>query len=197
MDENKFQNAWEEKERKRVSRRRWNGVFLAVVFIGGAYMFSNGSSIETTDMNPPPEQVEAEDAKDEGTKMANIGDNVQLNNLSITVNGSEERPYIEGVETQGKVVLVDVTVQNDDKESRTIDDSMFQLTVGGTTYDPDNTLSRYANDGESLFYDSINPGLNVQSFVAFEVPENLTGYDLLVTGGVGTEAGEQTLIKLN
>lgn len=74
---------------------------------------------------------------------------------------------------------------------------MFQMTVGGTTYDPDNTLSRYANDGESLFYDKINPGLSVQSYIAFEVPENLSGYDILVTGGVGTEAGEQTLIKLN
>lgn len=193
MERNRLQDS----ERKRVSRRRWNGVFLAIVFIGGAYMFSNGSNSETTDMDAPSEQVGAKEAKDDGTKIANVGDAVKLNNLSITVNGSEERPYIEGVETQGKVVLVDVTVLNNDKESRTIDDSMFQLTVGGTTYDPDNTLSRYANNGESLFYDKINPGLDVQSFIAFEVPENLKDYDILVTGGVGTEAGEQTLIKLN
>lgn len=194
MDEQHFQHIWEEKERKRVSHRRWNGVFLAVVFIGGAYMFSNNSSTQSTSDDIQTEQVEA---KDSGVKIAKIGDTVQLNNLEITVNGSEESPYIEGTESQGKVVLVGVSVLNNDTESRTIDDSMFQVTVGGKTYDPDNTLSRYANDGESLFYEKVNPGLSVQSYIAFEVPENLSGYDFLVTGGVGTEAGEQTLIKLN
>lgn len=113
------------------------------------------------------------------------------------MNESEERHYIEGAESQGKVVLVGVSVLNNDKESRTIDDSIFQVTVGGKTYDPDNTLSRYANNGESLFYGKVNPGLSVQSYIAFEVPKNLSGYDFLVTGGVGTEAGEQILIKLN
>lgn len=197
MDENHFQNAWEEKERKRVSRRRWNGVFLAAVFIGGAYIFSNGSSNESTETGAGTEQVEAEDAKDEGVQVANVGDAVKLNDLTITTAGSEERDYLDGVETQGKVVLVDVTVQNDDNEARTISNTMFQLTVGGTTYDADTTLSRHANDGSSFFYDKVNPGLSLQSFVAFEVPPTLTDYDLLVTGGVGTEAGEQTLIKLH
>lgn len=194
MDEQHFQHMWEEKERKRVSRRRWNGVFLAAVFIGGAYMFSNNSNTQSTSADIQTEQVEA---KDNGVKIVKIGDVVKLNNLEITVNESEERPYIEGAESQGKVVLVGVSVLNNDKESRTIDDSMFQVTVGGKTYDPDNTLSRYANDGESLFYEKVNPGLSVQSYIAFEVPENLSGYDFLVTGGVGTEASEQTLVTLN
>lgn len=198
MDENHFRNAWEEKERKRVSRRRWNGVFLAVVFIGGAYMFSNGSSNQSTDTDVQTEQVEAEDTKDDGVQMADMGQPVKVNNLTITINGSEEPVSLEGAEpTQGKIVVVEVTIQNDDKEARTIDDSMFQLTAGGTTYDADTTLSRYANDGESLFFDKINPGLNRTVKIAYEVPPNLTDYDVLVAGGVGTEAGEQTLIKLN
>lgn len=186
--------------RSRMNRRSgmgWKGTLFAIlgVLVIGGTLGVLSEDEEVTDVQT--EQVGAKEAKDDGTKIVNVGDAVKLNNLSITVNGSEERPYIEGVETQGKVILVDVTVLNNDKESRTIDDSMFQLTVGGTTYDPDNTLSRYANNGESLFYDKINPGLDVQSFIAFEVPEDLKDYDILVTGGVGTEAGEQTLIKLN
>lgn len=94
MDEHHFQHIWKEKERKRVNRRRWNGLFLAVVFIGGAYMLSNDGSDQSTDANIQTEQVEAESTKDDGVQVANVGEAVKLNNLEITVKGSEERPYI-------------------------------------------------------------------------------------------------------
>lgn len=200
MDEEFYQEEREERKRKekaRINQRRMNGVLLAIVFIFFAGVISNMDDNETVE-DPPSERVEAEGAKDDGVKIENVGQPVKLNNLTITVEGSEERTYLEGAdETQGKIVLVQVTVQNDDNEARTIDDSMFQLTAGGKTYEADTTLSRYANDGSSLFFDKINPGLSLTANIAYEVPQNLSGYDVLVEGGVGTEAGEQTLIKLN
>lgn len=169
---------------------------LGVIVIGGVLGAMSDDS--STDTSAPTEQVEAESTEDDGVQVASVGEVVKLNNLSITVDGSEEVASLEGAEpTQGKIIVVTTTVQNDDKEARTIDDSMFQLTAGGTTYDADTTLSRYANDGDSLFFDKINPGLNRTVKIAYEVPPNLSGYDVLVEGGVGFEAGEQTLIKLN
>ena len=200
MDEEFYREEREERKRKekaKLNQRRMNGVLLAIVFIFFAGVISNMDDNETVE-DPKSDQVEAEDAKDDGVKIENVGQPVKLNNLTITVEGSEERTYLEGAdETQGKIVLVQVTVQNDDNEARTIDDSMFQLTAGGKTYEADTTLSRYANDGSSLFFDKINPGLSLTANIAYEVPQNLSGYDVLVEGGVGTEAGEQTLIKLN
>lgn len=200
MDEEFYREEREERKRKekaRINQRRMNGVLLAIVFIFFAGVISNMDDNETVE-DPKSDQVEAEDAKDDGVKIENVGQPVKLNNLTITVEGSEERTYLEGAdETQGKIVLVQVTVQNDDNEARTIDDSMFQITAGGKTYEADTTLSRYANDGSSLFFDKINPGLSLTANIAYEVPQNLSGYDVLVEGGVGTEAGEQTLIKLN
>ena len=185
------------KERARLNQRRMTGVLLAIVFIIFGVAISNMDDNQTIE-DPKSDKVEAEGAKGDGIKVMDAGQPVKLNNLTITINGSEETLSLEGAdETQGKVVLVDVTVQNDDKEARTIDDSMFRLTVNGTTYEADTTLSRRANDGSSLFFDKINPGLSLTAKIAYEVPENLSGYDVLVDGGVGTEAGEQTLIKLN
>lgn len=200
MDDDYYREDREErkrKERAKLNQRRMNGVLLAIVFIIFAGIISNQDDNQTVE-DPPSERVEAEGAKDDGVNIENVGQPVKLNNLTITVDGSEERTYLEGAdETQGKIVLVQVTVQNDDNEARTIDDSMFQLTAGGKTYESDTTLSRYANDGSSLFFDKINPGLSLTANIAYEVPQNLSDYDVLVEGGVGTEAGEQTLIKLN
>lgn len=200
MDDDYYREDREErkrKERAKLNQRRMNGVLLAIVFITFAGIISNQDDNQTVE-DPPSERVEAEGAKDDGVNIENVGQPVKLNNLTITVDGSEERTYLEGAdETQGKIVLVQVTVQNDDNEARTIDDSMFQLTAGGKTYESDTTLSRYANDGSSLFFDKINPGLSLTANIAYEVPQNLSDYDVLVEGGVGTEAGEQTLIKLN
>lgn len=200
MDDDYYREDREErkrKERAKLNQRRMNGILLAIVFIIFAGIISNQDDNQTVE-DPPSERVEAEDANDDGVNIENVGQPVKLNNLTITVEGSEERTYLEDSdETQGKVVLVQVTVQNDDNEARTIDDSMFQLTAGGKTYEADTTLSRYANDGSSLFFDKINPGLSLTANIAYEVPQNLSDYDILVEGGVGTEAGEQTLIKLN
>lgn len=200
MDEEFYREEREERRRKekaKLNQRRMNGVLLAIVFIIFGVAISNQDDNQVVE-DPKSDQVEAEGAKDDGVKIENVGQPVKLNNLTITVEGSEERTYLEGAdETQGKIVLVQVTVQNDDNEARTIDDSMFQLTAGGKTYEADTTLSRYANDGSSLFFDKINPGLSLTANIAYEVPQNLSGYDVLVEGGVGTEAGEQTLIKLN
>ena len=200
MDDDYYREDREErkrKERAKLNQRRMNGVLLAIVFIIFAGIISNQDDNQTVE-DPPSERVEAEGANDDGVNIENVGQPVKLNNLTITVEGSEERTYLEDAdETQGKIVLVQVTVQNDDNEARTIDDSMFQLTAGGKTYEADTTLSRYANDGSSLFFDKINPGLSLTANIAYEVPQNLSDYDILVEGGVGTEAGEQTLIKLN
>lgn len=200
MDKDYFQEKLEEhkrKERAKLNQRRMNGILLAIVFIIFGVAISNQDDNQTVE-DPPSERVEAEGAKDDGVKIENIGQPVKLNNLTITVEGSEERTYLEGAdETQGKIVLVQVTVQNDDNEARTIDDSMFQLTAGGKTYEADTTLSRHANDESSLFFDKINPGLSLTANIAYEVPQNLSGYDVLADSGIGTEAGEQILIKLN
>ncbi|MCT4779868.1 MULTISPECIES: DUF4352 domain-containing protein [Exiguobacterium] len=169
---------------------------LGVIVIGGVLGAMSDDEASSTDVKT--EQVEAESTKDDGVRVADVGESVKVNNLTITVDGSEEPVSLDGAEgTQGKIVVITATIQNDDKEARTLDDSMFQLTAGGTTYDADTTLSRYANDGDSLFFDKINPGLNRTVKIAYEVPPTLSGYDVLVEGGVGTEAGEQTLIKLN
>lgn len=131
-----------------------------------------------------------------------IGEEVKVGNLSYIVNGVEETNKISNVlgdkTTDGKFVIVELTVKNHDKESRMVDSNMFKIkTTDGTEYSADSTLDMYVNEnGIGFFLEDINPNISKTGKIVFELPTEATEYNLQVSSGFGWSGGEYEEIKL-
>lgn len=138
-----------------------------------------------------------EEAKAEAiNKAPHIGESATVGNLNVAIyKGPLTGPTVGNFiqhKAKGMYWLIRVGVENKDKESRTIDASMFQL-IGpdGIKYDPDSTANIYANDDTHFFLEKINPGISIEGFVVFDMPQNITDTDdfiLRVNSGVGLKA---------
>ncbi|MFB5661532.1 DUF4352 domain-containing protein [Alteribacillus sp. HJP-4] len=78
------------------------------------------------------EESETEGAEEEPAETADIGEEVEVGDLAFTVNEVSEQSEIEDefldtLTTEGKFVVVDLTVYNNDSEARLIDGEMFRL----------------------------------------------------------------------
>lgn len=133
-------------------------------------------------------------------KAPHIGEAAEVGKLNVAVwKGPLTGPSVgDGIlkhDAKGTYWLIRVGVGNRDKESRTIDSNMFKL-VGpdGTMYDPDTTAGRYANDKTHFFLEKINPGIDIEGFVVFDMPTSI-GIDktdefiLRVDSGIGFKGG--------
>ncbi|GGA14913.1 hypothetical protein GCM10008018_69740 [Paenibacillus marchantiophytorum] len=133
-------------------------------------------------------------------KAPHIGEATEVGKLNVAVwKGALTAPSVgDGIlkyDAKGMYWLIRVGVSNKDKESRTIDSNMFKL-VGpdGTTYDPDTTAGRYANDKTHFFLEKINPGIDIEGFVVFDMPASLgiektDQFILRVDSGIGFKGG--------
>ncbi|MFB9236302.1 DUF4352 domain-containing protein [Plantactinospora siamensis] len=92
---------------------------------------------------------------------------------------------------QGQFCLVTVTVKNIGKRAQTLDGASQQAyAANGTEYSTDAEAGIYANqDGNSTFFNDINPGNQVTGVLVFDVPKNvklakLELHDSAFSGGV-------------
>lgn len=110
--------------------------------------------------------------------------------------------FIENATTDGKFVILDLTVENAKSEAITIDSSYFKIiTEDGTEYDPITDGDAMMALGDSVtdfFLKQINPNLKKSGKVAFEVSGDI---DLAKSklkaqpGFFGTETIEISLSK--
>jgi Domain of unknown function (DUF4352) len=169
-----------------------------IIALGVVVSIFSGDSEETSGGTGGTEKV-AE--KKEETKEYKIGEEVAVGNLAYVVNGVEETNKLSSIlgekTTEGKFVVVDLTVKNNDKEARIIDGEMFRI-IGsdGTEYSSNLDADTYVNDDIGFFLQEVNPKMSKTGKVVFEVPADETGYKLQVSSGLGWSGGEYQTINL-
>ncbi|MEV2815880.1 DUF4352 domain-containing protein, partial [Paenibacillus larvae] len=100
--------------------------------------------------------------------------------------------------TENQFLIVDVSVKNLDKDSRTVDTSMFKIIDDkGSEYSPLSDGDLYVNSSENkMFLSEINPNIAKKGNVVFEIPADISGLKLQVASGIGFKAGESATIDL-
>lgn len=170
-------------------------VIVAAMFL--TLMMGSSESSNPSDESGKKESGEAKQS-------FKIGDNVTVENFVYRVEGVEEKSriesgnqFIDDVKTTGKFVIVDVTVTNNDKESRYVDSNMFKLLdSSGTEFSASNDANNLINDDLGFLLEEINPKMNRRGKIAFEVPADAANLNLQVSSGLGWSGGKYETIKL-
>lgn len=125
-------------------------------------------------------------------KAPHAGDTVSVGSLSVAVfdpktSATVGNKYLNQT-ARGIYWVFPIAVRNDDKESRTVDTSMFELiSNSGVKYEPDSTAGIYANTDSPFFLQKINPGIVLNGYVVFDMPKDqqIADYKMQVRGGLG------------
>lgn len=129
-----------------------------------------------------------------------IGDWVKAGKLSFKVNSIKNTNQIGdeflNVKAKGVFLVINMTVKNNDKTSRTIDSNMFKLTSKGSTFETNSEAEAYSNNDGEFLLDALNPGLAVKGNIVFDVPKNLSNVKLQVDSGLWLSGGDYKYINL-
>jgi hypothetical protein len=131
-------------------------------------------------------------SKQEGVKsIAKVGKTVQDGDIAYTVTDvttatSLGNQYTQR-EAQGLFYVISLKIENKAKETKTIDSSMITLTDSqGRTFDRSiegQTAKGMVQGKVDLFLQQVQPGLNVNGDIVFDIPKEATGLKLMVKGG--------------
>lgn len=177
-------------------------IILILIIIFVSCMVS-GSKKDNTSNTGSKNAVTSSEKKNDKEKTHKIGDKVAVEDFTYQVNSvteakSLQKQYLSDVTTDGKFVIVEVTVKNTGKKGRMVDTEMFRL-IGkdGTEYKSLATNNMYVNDTDSSFFlKQINPKLSKKGRIAFEVP-NEKKFSLQVSSGLGWTGGKYKTIDLS
>lgn len=136
-----------------------------------------------------------------------IGDPAEIEDVTFTVNDVEESEVLEAqdefsddVDTSGKFVVLDVTVENDKDDSILIDSDFFKIiTDEGKEHESSSDGDVMMAMGDAMgdfFYEDINPGIEVDGKIVFEVSDDVDVSESTMeaqTGFWGTETVEVDL----
>lgn len=147
-------------------------------------------------------EAEAKAKADVEEKAPHLGESSAVGNLAVGIGKEVKTTQSVGNQflnqkAQGTYWVFSVGIKNGDKEARMIDTSMFQLVSSdGIKYEPDPTASMYANEAGKFFLQSINPGIQSNGFIVFDMPsdakDKMADFKLKVSSGVGFKAGTST-----
>lgn len=193
-----------EKKKKSILKKWWFWLIVVIVVIGvsGNNDESKPSSSNQSDSGTSDNTQQQDEVTE---KLYSIGENVVVGNLEFVVNNFEETTeitsdnmFIDSVTTQGKLVVIDMTVKNNDKESRTIDSTMFKLIDDqGREFDALNSAElMMILDDVNIFLKQVNPGLSLEGTFVFEIPADVESYSLELASGVAFAGGKTETIKL-
>lgn len=169
----------------------------------------NTSSTEKKEETPEKEvekeeETPKEEPEKEEVKAVGIGEKATIADVTFTVNGVEEsneiksgNEFIENATTEGKFIIVDVKIENSQKEALTINSNFFKIkTDDETEYEAvtdGEVIMAMGDDMGDFFLEQINPGLSKSGKVVFEVPADLDLSKAVLycqTGFFGTESIE-------
>ncbi|MBV5113857.1 DUF4352 domain-containing protein [Bacillus altitudinis] len=178
-------------------------IILILIIIFVSCMAGGGSKKDNTSNTGSKNAVTSNEKKNDKEKTHKIGDKVAVEDFTYQVNSvteakSLQKQYMSDVTTDGKFVIVEVTVKNTGKKGRMVDTEMFRL-IGkdGTEYKSLATNNMYVNDTDSSFFlKQINPKLSKKGRIAFEVP-NEKKFSLQVSSGLGWTGGKYKTIDLS
>ena len=127
---------------KKPSYKKWWVWLLAVVIIGAALgggddeqtVADGGNEVAQEAADAPENLPEEENEPSDEVVEVGIGVPAMIADVSFTVNSVEEtkeissgNEFIENATTEGKYVVLEITVKNDKKEALTINSSYFSL----------------------------------------------------------------------
>lgn len=204
-----------EKVRKPFYKKWWVWL-LALVIIGAALGGGSEDAKDIvgndTDATPivsaPKDELKEDPVEEPKNEVVEVGIGVpaSIADVSFTVNSVEEtneiksgNQFIDSAKTEGKFVIVDVTIKNDKKEAITINSSYFKLiNVDGVEYDPntDGAVMMAMMEEEDFFLQQVNPGLSKTGKVVFEVGSDLDLNTVVLRGQTGFWGTEQIEISL-
>lgn len=124
------------------------------------------------------------------TKTGKIGDTVSGNDFAFTVQSIKTASTLGNSYTQktaqGIYYILSVKIQNNGKETKTINASDFNIT------DSQNRKFDYSQDGQTamemsqgstdLFLQQVQPSLSVNGNIVFDLPKDATGLKLIAQG---------------
>lgn len=120
---------------------------------------------------------------------ANIGDTVTDGTLAFTVNSMTTAQTLGDYDVktaQGMYYILTVKIQNNGKETQTINASDFSVVDSqGRKYDysTDGQTAMEETDGTTDFFlQQVQPGLSVTGKIVFDVPASATGLKLMAQG---------------
>lgn len=159
-----------------------------------------GNSTSNTDSSS--NTVTTSETQKETTATSNkIGDVVTVAKVEYTINNMELVDTVGNEflnkKANGKFLVLDVTIKNNEDKAITITDDYFILLKGKTEFKSDSTASLYANGNTernaNFFYSKLNPESSITGKVVFDVSEetaNDTSLQVQVqTGAWGTQKG--------
>lgn len=182
---------------------KWLGIIIVGLIVISIAMGGDDEGATTTSSSSSSGSETKADEKKEEKKVYGVGQEVKVKNLTYKVNSVEEsklieKQYLDPIKTDGKFIIVDVTVGNQDKEARFVDGEMFRLVdKDGTEFSTKSEADMYINDGDlGFFLQEINPKMSKTGKVAFEVPADATDLQLQVSSGLGWSSGKYEIINL-
>lgn len=196
------------KVKKPFYKRVWVWVLGGIVVIN---IFSGGEdTTETASTEPAKTEQTQKDPKQEAAPKTEveeaapsygIGKEATVADVGFTVTNVQEtkviesgNQFIDNATTDGKFVLVNVSIKNGQKDALTILDSYFKIKVNGAEYDASTSsevsMAMSVKNEDSFFLEQINPGLSKSGTVVFELPADADVSKAVLqcqTGAWGTE----------
>lgn len=196
-----------EKVKKPFFKKWWFWVIVVVIALGAIGSGGSGDDKKTADTSgkPAASDTAKKDDKKEEEKVYNVGDSVTAGKISVVINKVSEQKefksgnqFIKNVTTEGKFIVVEGKITNNDSDARTIDTNMFKLVD-----DKKREFEVYSKaelmmilGDKYLFLESVNPGMSRTGTFVFEVPADVATYSLKVYPGVGFKTGTPQTVKL-
>ena len=172
------------------------GLFALIVVVA---LFSGGGEETTTTVVTEEASTKESADKPKEEKKAKVGDTLYVGKVGFRVNGTEKKTNIGGEfgeNSKGEYLVVSVSVINKGDESLMVDSSFFKIKADGKEYEADGTATIFANENADFFLTDLNPDLQVDGNVVFDLPAELHSKDLVLnvqTGFFGTEQGQINL----
>jgi RNA polymerase subunit RPABC4/transcription elongation factor Spt4 len=193
------------KNKRPIFKKWWFWLIVIIVIVIAANI--GGNSSNDSDKTAKADTSKTTTAEKTSTeKIYAVGDSFAAGKLGIIVNKVGEQTvfksgnqFIDDVTTDGKFVVVNVTLTNNDTSARMFDSTQFKLIDSQKReFDPytDTDLMMIIGNDNDLFLENCNPGMSRTGTIVFEVPADTATYDLAVDSGVAFAAGETKTVKL-
>jgi len=148
---------------------KWGGIAFVILIVLGAIGSSGSDKPEKVGTSETSTSSDQAAPKENKTKIFKIGDQVNLDGKTVTINGV--KPYVSqnqflAPKSGNKFVAVDITLRNDSEEAYNYNVLEFSL--------QDNQDYSYSNAvtdiKPSISIGAIQPGQTTRGFIAFEIP---------------------------
>lgn len=180
------------KDKKPFYKKKWVWAIVIIVLFIAINKNTSTDKTSTSTNTTEKQQTKKED------KVFKIGQDISVGYFKYKVLNVANTKKV-GInefgkkETKHNFVVVTLEATNKDKESSTLDGSMFKLIAKDESkYESDWEASMWANakDGESdnASFSQLNPNISKQVKIVFETPKQSTeeNYTLVLSGGIAS-----------